>query len=125
MSDKQESGGKPKPQTPPNPNSQIDQLNPGLLGGVTGALGNLGDTAGKTVGNIGNTAGSTVGGLSKGVGDTVGGVGQGVGDTVSGLGSSVGGATSQATGGGSGGSEKKDLEKLGGKKQDASNPLGL
>lgn len=53
-------------------------------------------------------------------GDGLGSAGKGLGDTVSGVSKGVGDTTSAA-----GDSAKSGLDSIGGKKQDAQNPLGL
>jgi hypothetical protein len=55
-----------------------------------------------------------------GVGDGVGALGKGVGDTASGLTSGVSNATKSV-----GDTAKSGTDGIGGKKQDAQNPLGL
>ena len=111
--------------------------NPGLLGGVLGAvdnvvtggdekdgkgglLGGLGQATsglGQGLGSIGEGAGQAVGDTTKGVGNLAGDATKGVGNTVSGVTGAAGGAVNSATsgwneGGSSGMSAEEKKKKL-------------
>ena len=83
-------------------------------------LGGVADTIGSTTKAVTDTVGDTVGAVGKGVGDGIGALGTGLGNTVTGATSGIGDTTKAV-----GDTAKSGTDSIGGKKQDAQNPLGL